>query len=283
MYYNVRVKVYPDGHRQYIWSEQPIFRLSEEKDSPELIEIVKRRYKRIALKRKLSKFTRYDGDVPENNGPYRYKHNLSRAVAVVYDLARSNKFDWFVTLTLSPDAVDRYDYDACSAAVRAYTDRLRKYGCKWLIVPEQHKDGAYHFHGLVSGSMPLTDSGKTWYNPIEGYAQPIYNLKTYEYGWSTATAIVHPDRCATYVAKYLTKCPSVPKGKKSYWASRSLARPTVDYLLTCYDTTIYDKDLGEFVTVREHDGFWGFGIPRGDIRYSKEIVSEYGRFVISEE
>lgn len=280
--YNVRVKTFPDGHKQYIWADHFIFRLDLEDDSPVLIEDVKRRYDRISLKRKISKFCLYEGELPEEDVSVRFKRNLSRAINVVYDLARSNEFDWFITLTLNPEYVDRYDYESCSSIIKKFTDRLRKYGCKWLIVPEQHEDGAFHFHGLVSGDLPLTPSGKTWYNEVEGYTQPVYNLATYEFGWTTATEIVHPDRCATYVTEYLTKKPCVPKGKKCYWASKSLVRPEIDYVTTFRDVMYADEQTGEVRVVRDHDTDWGFGFPTG-VRYIKEIETEYGRFIISEE
>lgn len=263
MLYNVRIKTFPDGHKQYFWSEKPIFRLDEENDSPELVEAVKRRRKFVALKRAIRSFDVVDVD-DDSSGFARRRDNMSHSVNEVYDIARSNVFQWFITLTFDSKKVNRYDYDDCSNAVRLFTDRLRKLGCKWLIVPEQHEDGAYHFHGEVAGKLPLTFSGKTCYNEAAQQELPIYNLANYEFGFTTVTQIVKPDRTASYIAKYLTKHIVVPKGKKCYWASRSLARPTVEYL----DVT----DDSRFV----------FGAPAG-VRYIKEIESEYGRFVISEE
>lgn len=282
MLYNVRIKTYPDGHRQYIWSENPIFRLDMENDSPALIEDVKRRYDAIALKRKISKFDVYEGELLEEDIPFRFRSNLSRAVNTVYDIARSNEFQWFITLTIDGKKVDRYDYDSCADAIKKFTDRLRKLGCKWLIVPEQHKDGAYHFHGLVQGDLPLTPSGKTCYNEAEDQVIPIYNLANYEFGFTTVTQVQKPNQTATYIAKYLTKRITVPKGKKCYWASKSLARPTVEYLNTVHDCVYFDDETHELRSVREYDGTWSWGFPDG-VRYVKEIETEYGRFVISEE
>lgn len=264
MFYNVRIKTYPDGHRQYFWSENSIFRLDEDIDSPELVQSVKRKRHFAKLRREILSFDGVDGIEGDADSFFRFKRNLSRSVNEIYDLARSNDFDWFITLTLSSEYVNRYDYDSCAGAMMKFTDRLRKLGCKWLIVPEQHKDGAYHFHGLVAGDLPLTPSGKTCYNEAEQQEMPIYNLANYEFGFTTVTQIMKPERTASYIAKYLTKQIAVPKGKKCYWASKSLARPTVEYL----DDTVDRKFL--------------FGFPDG-VRYIKEIETEYGRFVISEE
>ena len=39
-----------------------------------------------------------------------------------------------------------------------FTDIMRHNGNGWLIVPEQHKDGAYHFHALVAGPLSLAEA-----------------------------------------------------------------------------------------------------------------------------
>lgn len=76
--------------------------------------------------------------------------------------------------------------------------------------------------------------------------------------------IKDPQRVATYIAKYLTKDISVPKGRKCYWASRSLAKPTVDYVDMPGDSFLWDV--------------WATA------RYTKAIdAGEYGRFIIDEE
>lgn len=232
MWYNVRVKTFPDGHRQYFWSENYILR-----DVPD-------EFKRQKIKRK------FDNDVQEG----RFRNNMNRAVNQVYDLARANHFDWFITLTFDPKMVDRTNYQECAMAIRVFTQRLQRNGNTWLIVPELHKDGkSYHFHGLVSGDLDLTH-----------WKGDVYNLNNFEFGYTTAMKINDPQRVATYIAKYLTKDIAVPKGRKCYWASRSLAKPTVEY-----------------VEMREHDFMWDIW---ATARYTKEIdAGEYGRFIVAEE
>ena len=38
------------------------------------------------------------------------KVSLNRTKQTIYSLAYNNKWDWFVTLTLDPDKIDRFDY-----------------------------------------------------------------------------------------------------------------------------------------------------------------------------
>lgn len=263
MFYNVRIKTFPDGHRQYFYSYDSIFRLDEDNDPPDFVEAVKEKRKRKARMRSMLKELRSSVDDVVDDSSERLPWNMSQSVNKVYDIARSNEFQWFITLTFDSKKVNRYDYESCSKAVQLFTKRLLKLGCKWLIVPEQHKDGAYHFHGLVAGDLPLTPSGKTCYNEAVQEELPIYNLANFEFGFTTATQVMKPDRTASYIAKYLTKQIAVPKGKKCYWASRSLARPTVDYVMMDDDDFEYGIRLGA--------------------RYQKEIMSDFGRFIIAEE
>mgnify|MGYP001625786598 CR=1 FL=1 len=63
------------------------------------------------------------------------------------------------------------------------------------------------------------------------------------------------------MAKYLTRDISVPKGKKRYWASRSLARPEEEY---------YEMSFVEF------------GEIYNSARYQKAIETDYGTYLLCE-
>ena len=67
--YNVRIKTYPDGHKQYFWSEEKIFRLDEDLDPPELIENVKRKRHFSKLRREIQSFDRVD-DIVDDVGEF---------------------------------------------------------------------------------------------------------------------------------------------------------------------------------------------------------------------
>lgn len=165
--------------------------------------------------------------------------NLSRAKQVIFDLARSNVWSWFVTLTYSPEFVDRSDYDACSLLLRNWTQSIRRYHqCFWLLVPEYHEDKlCYHFHGLVHGDLPVVRAHYPPGHALEGKAigycgrhgqiYEVYNISNWRYGWSTATPIQDQRRVSSYMMKYMNKqiFAVVPKGRRRYWASKSLLRP----------------------------------------------------------
>ena len=240
MFYNVRIKVFPDGTKQMLWSEKARQR-EYEITEPE-------------------KEKKHDGESVER----KEVDNMKRAVQVVYDLAKSNVWDWFITLTISPESCDRYDYEKCADEIKLFTDLIRHYGCRWLVVPEQHKDGAYHFHGLVQGDLPVVAAvnPKTGENLLDDSGNQVYNISCYQAGWATATRVQDSKRVASYISKYLAKDILVPKGKKRYWASRKLQKPEL----------LYD-------TMSKQD----FYMQMAQSRYWKEINGPYGQFYLCED
>lgn len=149
----------------------------------------------------------------------------NRSKACVYDIARSNCWEWFLTFTFSSKKVDRYNYDVCVRLLSKWLNNLRRKApdLKYIVVPEQHKDCAWHFHGLFAGCSGLTfsDSGIT-----DSSGRKVYNLSDYKLGFSTATVVTSSQRAATYISKYVTKdLASKTAGKKRYWASRNCSRP----------------------------------------------------------
>lgn len=173
-------------------------------------------------------FDEAEEDPVDSIDPDRSMYNsYARTKNMIYYLARSNIWTHFVTLTFSSAFVDRYDYDACAKKLKIWLDALRR-DCggqlKYLLVPELHKDGAIHFHGLFSGfpEMQLVDSGHT-YN-----GRKVYNWQTYKWGWSTVTVIDDSNKASGYLTKYVTKdLLAVSEGRKRYWASRNLDKAPI--------------------------------------------------------
>ena len=157
--------------------------------------------------------------------------SASRTINKIYDIARSNCWEWFLTFTFSPEKVeDRKDYEECSKKLSMWLNRMRK-TCPdmvYLVVPEQHKDGAYHFHGLFSDidNLGLVDSGT-----VDKDGNTIYNVGSYKFGFTTAERIRDLGRSCSYLSKYITKdlC-AVTKGKRRYWSSRNVKLPVVEEL-----------------------------------------------------
>lgn len=156
--------------------------------------------------------------------------SCSRAKKEVYDIARSNKWDWFFSFTFNPALVDSFDYNICVEKFSKWLNNIRRLcpDMVYIVVPEKHKSGRFHFHGLFSNvsALDFVYSGHI----ISG--RRVYNCCNYKYGFTTATKVSDSNKSASYLVKYITKdlC-SVSKGKKRYWVSRNVKRPIVRELM----------------------------------------------------
>ena len=148
----------------------------------------------------------------------------NRTINKIYDIARSNYWEWFLTFTFNPDKVDSFDYALCTKKLSQWLKNTKKQcpDMMYLVVPEQHKSGRWHFHGLFANveNMTFIDSG------IVQKGKRVYNLGNYKLGFTTATRIEDLHRTVTYILKYISKelCMHT-KGKKRYWASRNVKLP----------------------------------------------------------
>ena len=126
------------------------------------------------------------------------RSSMGRTVNKVYYLSRSNDWEWFFTLTFNPEVVDSFDYTACTEKLSNWFTVMRR-GCpdmKYIVVPEQHKSGRWHFHGLFADcdNLGFVDSGKRTKD-----GDIIYNVGKYRLGWSTATRVKDFRRVTKYI------------------------------------------------------------------------------------
>lgn len=149
-----------------------------------------------------------------------------RARAAISDLARSNDFRWFVTLTLDRERIDRYDVREITRRVNHWLDnQVRRAGLKYVLVPEHHKDGAVHFHGLFNDALEARDSGHR-----DGEGHRIFNLPAWSLGFTTAIELYGDRRRAIgYVCKYIGK-EAVKVGGRWYYSGGDLQKPSVETL-----------------------------------------------------
>lgn len=191
--------------------------------------------------------------------------SMKRTKGKVFNYARCNDWDWFVTFTFSPDKVNRYDYDECIKKIKPWLDNVRRSSpsLSYLVVPERHKDGAWHFHGLFSGlnESQIVWSGKyvikrKWMLGRSQYVrtkEKIYRFGSYKLGWMTATAVREKERVTSYITKYITKelCDS-SYGRKRYWCSRNLLLPEEEtFRMDAIDRFILSNDLDEVATYKK--------------------------------
>lgn len=156
--------------------------------------------------------------------------SADRSLNKVYDYSRANVWEWFLTLTFNPDKVDSFNYEETTRKLHEWLRNIRRTcpNMKYLVVPEQHKSGRYHFHGLFSNidELRMVDSGHT-----DAGGKTIYNVGNYSLGFTTATKVEDTRRASSYLSKYITKdLADSTFGKKRYWNSRNLDLP-MEYIL----------------------------------------------------
>ena len=164
--------------------------------------------------------------------------SLKRTKNNIYYIARSNDWEYFITLTFDRNIIDSSNYDTVVRTLMTFLNNLKSRKCKnlvYLIVPEFHSDNEhYHFHGLLSNTkgMNFIDSGHV---TLEG--DVIYNIADWSYGFTTATAIKDTNKVSGYITKYITKqtC-AILKNKKRYYASRNANRAKEIF-------TVIDKEV----------------------------------------
>lgn len=152
--------------------------------------------------------------------------SFRRTRSALYMYARQCVWEYFITLTYSPDKIEsRYDFSLCMKKAHKWIDNCKQRKAKdllYLLVPEQHKDGAWHIHGLLCNTTGLTftDSGKRFDGKI------VYNLDDWKLGFSTATKVTDTYKVSNYITKYITKdlCAIAP-GKQRYFVSKSIPKP----------------------------------------------------------
>lgn len=173
----------------------------------------------------------------------------------LYNIARSNTWDWFITITFDREKVDSSNYDLSMEKMTTFLNHLRSRKCpamKYLIVPELHADGKhFHFHGLLAFCDELHMSFSGHFTRGRN-SQPIFNILDWTFGFTTATRVQDSSRVSNYIAKYITKdCARVLKNKKRYTISHNVNRAEPQYMvqdekdfLQVYsDRIVYSKSI----------------------------------------
>jgi hypothetical protein len=157
--------------------------------------------------------------------------NIARSRSKIFEYGYCNDWQHFFTTTLDAKKYDRYDLDKFKKDLSQW---LRNYGKKhkikidYLYIAEQHKDGAWHVHGLLNGlseehlsefvegvhPQKLIDAGyKNWL--------PLAK----KFGWVTFDKIKNKEAICKYITKYVTKSMATRNeelGAHLYYVSKGL-------------------------------------------------------------
>jgi len=264
--HNCRVKTYPDGSRTVLVADRAIFRepgWELASDRQAAAERQRERWRRFCDEQAppvdVGELSGYASERHLDAEEQRKADSLARAQrrakSAVRDLAMCSGFRWFVTLTLSPEEIDRHDVAEITRRLNHWCDNhVRRNGLAYVLVPERHKDGAIHFHGLFNqavrteaeaeGRAAYAGQGPAALPPMlavdsghrDSGGHRIYNLPAWDLGFTTAVELYGEQRQAVaYVCKYIGKqigADGTPGkvGGRWYYSGGNLRRPAVDFM-----------------------------------------------------
>lgn len=262
--HNVKITSYPNGRIDVISCGKPVFR----EDGWEAPAPKSSRRPSGKTQTSVRNHNADDALAPDNS-PRDVSRSVRRAKARVREIALANDFQYFVTLTLDPAKINRYDAKTVVRKLSQWADnQARRHGLRYVLVPERHKDGAIHFHGFMSwpDKPPVTPSGTFtmpgWKKPRKARsekqaalwtsqgAKPVFNLPAWTLGFTTAIEVYGEYGAAVnYVCKYVGKQMELGKiGGRWYYSGGPLIKPEVQ--LTDLDPSVVAYLPGSFeVTV----------------------------------
>ena len=154
------------------------------------------------------------------------ENSIARSRTRVFEIASCNKFEYFITLTIDREKLDRYDLKEYIKKLGQFIrDYRKKHGVdiQYLLIPEKHIDGAWHMHGLIKG-IPADQLKKNEYGYLdwEDYKK--------RFGYCSIDKVRSQEAASKYITKYIRKSFDTDKGvsekeSKLYYCSRGLRRP----------------------------------------------------------
>lgn len=210
---NAREKVYPNGFRRVTICSKPVFK------NDEYMELV----------------TSSSGSKDKDMSNPTRGDSIRRAKEKIFDIAMCNDFEYFITWTLNNDMIDRYDAQLVAQKLKKFLNNLvvRK-EVRYLVVPELHRDGAIHMHGLIAGQLRMVDSGRKLPD-----GRTIFNMPEWKLGFSTAIELDNQKgRVSSYIVKYVQKDFRMIFGNFYYAGGHGLVRSP--------EIRVYDVDFDAF-------------------------------------
>lgn len=174
--------------------------------------------------------------------------SINRTKTKISDYVLCNNFSHFATFTFDPSnskvngEENRHDFKKMSSLLKKWlnteqVNHFRRHGRKfrYLIVPERHKNNAWHFHALLEGYQNETEDFYTRKNKYITVSELKKTKKDknrkfivrYKLGRSEIAPIKDKTKMSSYIKKYITKELIQDKNAKRYWASRNLKTPEI--------------------------------------------------------
>lgn len=126
--------------------------------------------------------------------------SLSRTKRRIKEICLCNEFEYFVTLTINSKNADRFNLDEVQSTLKNKFRTYKRYynkEFKYIFITEKHKDGAFHFHGM----MKNIDENDIYINDFGYYSSHYFD----KLGFNSFSKIIDYNKCCSYIMKYITK------------------------------------------------------------------------------
>lgn len=151
--------------------------------------------------------------------------SLSRTKKNIRELCLCNEFEYFCTWTVNSKLCDRFSLqstqDLMHKTLKSYKRKNPSF--KFIFITEKHKNGAFHFHGLIKG-IGKNDIvyNKNNYPTIKHFADNL--------GYFSLSKINDYNKCCNYITKYITKHCIKNEHNQIYFCSRGLKKAKIEQL-----------------------------------------------------
>lgn len=142
--------------------------------------------------------------------------SLSRTKRNIRELCLCNDFEYFATLTINSKNADRFSLTQCQELLRKKLKKLKRINTNfaYLFITEKHKNGAFHFHGMIRGVHDF-------YKNENGYlSHKLFD----EIGFNSFSRIKNYTKTCNYITKYITKDCVKNEAGTIYISSRGLKK-----------------------------------------------------------
>lgn len=143
--------------------------------------------------------------------------SLSRTKRTISEIAECNAWSLFCTFTLDKRKYNRTDLKKFRKDFSQFIrDYRKKSSCdvKYILIPERHKDGCWHMHGLIQ-NLPvekLTEFKSSDRLPKKilnriSHGKRVFTWQPYadKFGFADIELIENQEASARYITKYVTK------------------------------------------------------------------------------
>lgn len=198
-------------------------------------ECIKNEISKHSIKRDKQSYP-LDEQSIEDNIKINQIRSRRRSKQSIYNICRANTWDYFATFTFKDN---RFDYEACKKKLQQFLNNFskRKSHIEYLAIPEQHQDGAWHFHALIKGNIQK--------HLTQAWRNNRFQFKNFKHGINEIEFVKDTNRVSMYISKYITKeLQDTLKNKRRFLCSRGLKRGKESFMEV--------EDINKFEFIRDN-------------------------------